>query len=67
MMKCSVGNTSHTKKQDLILFNQLSSVLSVYTKYPELSEFFLIKSIIGEGINDNNVICPFHRAKYGKE
>ena len=66
MMKCSVGNTSHTKKQDLILFNQLSSVLNVYTKYPELSEFFLVKSRIGEGINDN-VICPFRTAKFGKE
>ena len=41
-------------------------MLNVYTKYPKLSESFLIKSRIGIAINDN-VICPFHRAKFGKE
>ena len=55
------------KTEDLISFNQLSSVLNVYTKYLELSQSFLIKSRIGIAINDNNAICPFHRAKFGKE
>ena len=40
-------------------------MLNVYTKYPELSESFLIKSRIGIAIN--NVSCSFHRAKFGKE
>ena len=53
--------------EDLILFNQLSSVLNVYTKYLELSESFLVKSGIGIAVNDCNIICPFHRAKFGKE
>ena len=66
MMKCFVDNTNHTRKQDLISFNQLSKVLNVYTKYPELRESFLIKSRTGIAINDN-VICPFHRAKFRKE
>ena len=65
-MKCFVDNTNHTKKQDLISFNQFSSVQNVCPKYPELSESFLIKLRIGVAINDN-VICPFHRAKVGKE
>ena len=55
------------KTEDLISFNQLSGVLNVYTKYPELGESFLIKSRIGIAISNNNVICPFHRAKFGKE
>ena len=66
-MKCFAGNTNHTKKtKDLISFNQLSGVLNVYTKYPELSLSFLIKSRIAIVINGHNVICPFHRAKFGK-
>ena len=28
MIKCFMGNTSHTKKTDLISFNQLSTVLN---------------------------------------
>ena len=67
MVKYFVDNTNHTKKQDLISFNQLSSVLNVYTKYPELSESFLIKSRIGIAMNDNDVTCLFCRAKFGKE
>ena len=66
-MKCFVGNTNHKKKKDLTSFNQLGGVLNVYTKYPELGESFLIKSRIDVAINNNNVICPFHRAKFGKE
>ena len=65
-MKCFVGNKSHTKTR-FISFNQLSSVLNVYAKYPELSESFLIKLRIGIAINDNDVIFPFHRAKFEKE
>ena len=57
----------YKKTEDLISFNQLSSVLNVYTKYPESSESFLIKSRTDIAINDNNVICPFHKAKFGKE
>ena len=40
----------YKKTEDLISFNQLSGVLIVYTKYPELSESFLIKSRTGIAI-----------------
>ena len=51
----------------LISFNQFSSELNVYTKYPESKESFLIKLRTGIAINDNFVICPFDRTKFGKE
>ena len=73
MNSCTVYNEMfcgqdkpYKKTEDLMSFNQFSSVLNVCPKYPELSECFLIKSRIGVAINDN-VICPFHRAKVGKE
>ena len=65
MMKTFVDKP-HNKPEALISFKELASVNSAHMKYLELNESFLIKSITGVAAKDSDVICPFHRAKFGK-
>ena len=50
----------------LISFNQFSSELNVYVKYPELKESFLIKLRTGIAINDNVCYLSIRQNKIWK-
>ena len=65
MMKTFVDKP-HNKPEALISFKELANVNSAHMKYLELNESFLFKSITGVAAKDNDVIYPFHRAKFGK-
>ena len=65
MMKTFVDKP-HNKPEALISFIKHANVNSAHMKYPELNESLLIKSITGLKAKDSDVICPFHRAKFGK-
>ena len=47
----------HKQIEEMISFEELATV----------NESFLIKSWIGVAVKDSDVICPFHRAKFGKK
>ena len=57
----------HKQIEEVILFEELATVNNSYNKYPKLNKSFLIKSRIGVAVKDSDVICTFHRAKFGKE
>ena len=57
----------HKQTEEVILFEELAIVNNSYKKYAKLNESFLIKSRICVAVKDSDVICPVHRAKFGKE
>ena len=57
----------HKQIEEVISFEELAIVNNSYKKYPKLNESFLIKPRTGVVVKDSDVICPFHRAKFGEE
>ena len=57
----------YKREESVITFGELSDVFSS-DRYSKVNECSIIKSRIPFDItDDNDYICPFHRAKYGKE
>ena len=64
----SCGQYKPYKIEDsMITFLALKESINIERRYPDLSEAFLIMSRINLPVQDDSLICPFHRAKFGKE